>query len=279
MQLIFHGKSPRSMPDSTIEITAAHVHLAHSANHWSSQESMQQYVKEVIIPYAERKIQEFQLHSDAHILLVLDVWAVHKSQEFRKFLHDNHSRIHLVFVPARCTSKLQVADVALQRPFKNHIKNQFEDWAASVIREQIRKNETIHLDLSMATLKPLVVKWCISSWSELKDRKNVILGGWANCCTKLYNVHDPKKRTDALVDVINGSLDLILVPEETVTEKDKDLEVECNSDSESDSESAAGDELDLTVPIAIGERRSTRVRKQTTAHGYQIDSQAIQFEE
>ena len=79
------------------------------------------------MPYAEACIRKHRLHADAHVILVLDVWSVHKSEEFRLFLRTHHPRIHLVFVPANCTSKLQVADVALQRPFKHAITRRFNE--------------------------------------------------------------------------------------------------------------------------------------------------------
>ena len=44
---------------------------------------MQDYVKKVIVPYANQQIEAHRLNSDAKIILVLDVWAVHKSVEFR----------------------------------------------------------------------------------------------------------------------------------------------------------------------------------------------------
>jgi hypothetical protein len=100
LQLIFAGKTDRCLPASTPSSTAAHVHLTYSENHWSSQETMQQYIAEVIVPYTTARITEYHLSEDSHVCLVLDVWSVHKSAEFRLFLCTHHLRIHLVFVPA-----------------------------------------------------------------------------------------------------------------------------------------------------------------------------------
>jgi hypothetical protein len=123
LQLIFKGSTKRSLPDATPESTEAAVHLTCSHNHWSSQETMQQYINHVVEPYFNKRVVEHQLPPDSHMVLVLDVWSVHKSEEFRKFLQEHHPNIHLVFVPPNCTSKLQVADVMLQRPFKHGFKN------------------------------------------------------------------------------------------------------------------------------------------------------------
>lgn len=114
LQLVFTGKTKACVPEATAASIAASTHLTFSENHWSSQETMQQYVNEIIVPFAKQRVIEHGLQPDSHIVLVLDVWSVHKSAEFRKFMRDKHPNIHLVFVPANCTSKLQVADVMHQ---------------------------------------------------------------------------------------------------------------------------------------------------------------------
>lgn len=148
-------KTARVLPEETAASKAARVHLTFSDNHWSSLTTMQQWVTKLLLPYAERCIQRFELNSNAHILLVLDCWAVHKSEEFRRWLRTQHPRIHLVFVPANCTSKLQVADVTLQRPFKATIRRCFEQWAAEEMRKQIASNEIVGFGgvFKMATLE------------------------------------------------------------------------------------------------------------------------------
>lgn len=106
LQLIFEGKTARSLPDKTAASVASLCHLTFSENHWSSQKTMQQYISEIIMPYAEVCIRRHRLKANADIILVLDVWSVHKSAEFRQFLESSYPRIHLVFVPPNCTSKL-----------------------------------------------------------------------------------------------------------------------------------------------------------------------------
>jgi len=51
--------------------------------------------------------------------------------------------VHLVFVSVNCTSKLQVADVVLQRPFKHGIKKEFNEWVAQLITEQINSDALV----------------------------------------------------------------------------------------------------------------------------------------
>ena len=160
LQCIFQGKTARCLPAATAASVAARVDITQSINHWSTQETMQRWITKVLLPHSERMIELYELDADAHVLLLLDCWAVHKSAEFRSWLQREHPRIHLVYVPANCTSKLQLADVALQRPFKSCITQNFNEWAATAIATQIRSGEVtgISAQLGMAALKPLVLQ-------------------------------------------------------------------------------------------------------------------------
>jgi hypothetical protein len=169
LQLIFEGKTAASEPKHTEESKAAHIHLTHSPNHWSSQETMRQWIDHVLLPYSERQMQQRNLRADSHIILVLDVWSVHISEEFRFFLRgEKYQHIHLVYVPPNCTSHLQVADV-MQRPFKHGIRREFNEWAAALIKEQIEQNDLAGLSpfLRMSVIKPKIVEWCLASWRKM----------------------------------------------------------------------------------------------------------------
>jgi DDE superfamily endonuclease len=270
-QLIFQGKTSRSLPPHTVTSKASQAHLTFSDNHWSNQNTMQQYIEEIIMPYADRCINQHRLPADASIILVLDVWAVHKSEEFRRFLRTKHPRIQLIFIPANCTSKLQVADVMLQRPFKHGITKRFNEWAGQLIIEQIADGKIVGLSesLKMSTIKPLALQWCIESWTDLKEQPALIIAGWHQCCLSMYDVNDPQKRTDALTAVIDRKLEMTYLPDEN----EQDAEPE--SDHEEDSED---DELDLTKQRAFG-TRGTRERMQTTQFGYQIPTSQIAMTE
>jgi len=209
---------------------------------------------------------------------VLDVWSVHKSEEFRFHMRTKYPNIHLVFVPANCTSKLQVADVMLQRPFKHGIKIRFNAWAASIIKEQITaKNITgLNESLKLATLKPNLLDWTIQSWKRLAsdESRELILKGWNKCVVSLFDVHKEQERKKAVEEAAQGNfLAYGYIPGE-----DEEDEEEDNSDSDRDDEDER-DELDVMREIAVGERRSTRSRIQVRPFGYQIDTSAIQLTE
>ena len=272
--LIFQGKTVACHPSVTEEATQARVHITHSENHWSNQETMRQYISDVLVPYADRCVVQHNLPVDSHIVLVLDVWAVHKSEEFRLFLRTHHPRIHLVFVPANCTSQLQVADVMLQRPFKHGIRQRFNTWAASVLKEQIDKDEIVGLNpfLKMSVIKPLVLEWTLGSWSKLKEGSTFIKFGWHTCCISLFDVHDLAKRVQVLEEVAKEELDRAFVPEETEGEND-------DYSSSSEEEDEKKDELDIMKERQFGSRRGTRIRAAARKFGFQLNSQQIALTE
>jgi hypothetical protein len=175
---------------------------------------MQQWITEVLIPYSERKIAHHTLSHDAHIVLLLDVWSVHISEEFRRFLRTHYPRVHLVFIPPNCTSHLQVADVILQRSFKHGLRQQFNLWAANIVQEQISDGDLCGLSpyLKMTVIKPQILQWCIDSWSKMKAGREYIKMGWHTCCTSLFDVHDAVKRAAVVEEVARGGLDAVFVP-------------------------------------------------------------------
>lgn len=266
LQVIFQGKTERSLPPRTPELIASRAHVTFSDNHWSNQTTMKEYIEKVLVPYAERCIMRYELNSDANIILVLDVWSVHKSEEFRLFLRSKYPRIHLVYIPPNCTSKLQVADVVLQRPFKHVITQQFNQWAGANIAEQIADDKVVGLNnaLKMSNIKPLALQWCIDSWKALKDRKELISQGWHKCVTSLYDVNNKQKRIDALAAIVEKQLDVAFLPDEE--EQDAEEEIDCENESD--------DELDVAAPRVFG-MQGTRERTPAKQFGYQIASSQI----
>lgn len=274
LQLIFQGKTNACHPPPTAASDAAHVHITHSENHWSNQQTMQQWITEVLMPYAARAAVQYTLPVDSHIVLVLDVWAVHKSEEFRKFLRTHHSHIHLVYVPPNCTSRLQVADVILQRPFKHALRQGFNAWAAMIIKEQIQKDELVGLSpyLKMSVIKPYILQWCIDSWTKMRPGRDYIKMGWHTCCVSLFNVHDPVKRAQVVEAVARGELEGAFVP-------DKAEETSESSGSEGEDEDEEKDVLDVMKERQYGKRKSDRKRAQPSVSGYMFNSSQIALSE
>ena len=284
MQLIFQGKTDACHPPVTAAAQAAKVHITHSINHWSCQETMQQWITQLLTPYVARCAVQHNLPVDSHVVLVLDVWSVHKSEEFRLFLRTHHPHVHLVFVPPNCTSQLQVADVVLQRPFKYGVRKRFEHWAAELIREQIDAGQVtgINDSLRMTVIKPMILQWCVESWERmsLSQGRELIKKGWDKCCVSLFNVHDSNLRQQVTEAACKQELDPNHVPEESEGD-DEDDEDSSESEEELDlpdvNENDEKDLLDLMKARVEGTRRSTRKRTQTQVGSYMINTSQLAF--
>lgn len=105
------------------------------------------------------------------MVLLIDCWSVHKSQEFRTWLKEMYPLVKLSYVPAGCTGKAQPADVIQQKPLKAGIKHGFDLWTSRQVAKQIwdevPPNE-IKLDFRMGVLREAIVDWCDESFNELR---------------------------------------------------------------------------------------------------------------
>ena len=286
LQLIFTGSTDACLPPHTDATRNSGFHLTKSSSHWSSQATMQEWCRHILVPWRNKMIQQHNLPKDAAVVLQLDVWAVHISKEFRDFIGEKHSYIRLVYIPPNCTSKLQVADVVLNYPFKHGIKQRFNAWAAELIAEQVASGESIGIKphLKMSRVKSKILEWALESWSSVKEEKLLILKGWHKCVVSLYNVNDKDEQKKATQQAIEKQLDASdAVPAkaqncdlkelEENKEQDADGEGYCEEESEDEEKT----EKQIMKEKIFGERKSSRDRKQTQTFGYQLSSEQLKF--
>lgn len=90
--------------------------------------------------------------------------------------------MHVVFVPASCTDQLQLLDLAINAPFKKHMKAQFENYYSNKVADQMKKGvkvEDIKVDLRLSVVKPLHAKWVTKSVDEISKNMELIKKAWA----------------------------------------------------------------------------------------------------
>lgn len=273
LQLVFEGSTDRCQPALSPEAAAAHFHFTHSDNHWSNQETMRQYVEEVLVPYGERAALKHNLTKDQHMVFVLDCWSVHKSVEFRNFIAKQHKNIHLVFIFPNCTSELQVADVMLQRPFKHGLHTRFNHWAAEIISEQIETGDHIGLSpyLKMSLIKPLLASWCFEAWSKMAavEGRQYIKTGWHTCHCSFYDMLDNTKRQQVVEEAARGEFAARWVPADKSLPEEKEGEDAWDDVDENEEK----DELDVMKQRQYGSRKSNRKRTERLLPAMLVSSQ------
>ena len=124
-QAIYAGQTARSLPTQGVpDYFKATEELkfcfeSGGTNHWSTLSTMQSYVQHILVPYFEgHKKDQNQI-----CIWQIDCWSVHRSEEFRDWMHITYPWIRIHYVPANCTGLFQPCDVGIQRVLKLAIKH------------------------------------------------------------------------------------------------------------------------------------------------------------
>ena len=100
-QLIYAGCTPRCHPPVSF---LDKWNVTHSVNHWSTEETMLEYLDKILVPYAVETQKRMELAQDFPAVAIMDVFAAHRCQTVLDCLEANH--IKPLFVPTGCTAEL-----------------------------------------------------------------------------------------------------------------------------------------------------------------------------
>lgn len=134
----------------------------------------------------------------------------------------------------------------------------------------------------MSAIKPLLLNWVYESWDLLNSQPEIIMRAWNKCMNQDLNIDpfDSAVQQKAVDDCMAGHLvahDFKF--EKKKEDNDNDEEQQNCKETEINSSDEERDELDLMKKIVIGERRSSRKRKdRSRTVSYFIDSSAIELD-
>ena len=134
VQLIYQGKTKRCLPQVQFPND---WHVTFSANHWSNEETMKEYILKVLLPYIRAKRQELQLADDYPALVIFDNFKAQCTFEILKMLDDN--QIYVVLIPPNCTDRLQPLDLSVNKPAKDFLRSKFQTWYAQRVCSQFQE--------------------------------------------------------------------------------------------------------------------------------------------
>ena len=127
---------------------------------------MQQWIKDIFLPYCTAMIQEYSLPLDSKMILYIDCWTVHQSKEFRNWMKEAHPELILIYVLAGCTGIFQPCDVGLQRLFKHNIKKSASNYFVAAVQKK-KKQEVAPAEIQLPTRLPGLQKatplWIINA--------------------------------------------------------------------------------------------------------------------
>ncbi|KZT56375.1 hypothetical protein CALCODRAFT_406204, partial [Calocera cornea HHB12733] len=111
-QSIWKGSTNRSLPFSNDHsnpllqeaVEQGHIFtLSHSATYWTNFHTLKLFVNTLLVPYFERQNKNHSRPSHASCLWIIDVYSVHRSEEFRAWIHETHPWVLVHYIPASCT--------------------------------------------------------------------------------------------------------------------------------------------------------------------------------
>ena len=178
VQLIYKGKTTRCHPHFRFPSS---WHISHSPRHWSTEETMIQYINEIIIPYV--KSQRDALHDPTlSAVVIVDNFRGKVTAPVTRLLEEHN--IHECLLPPNMTDLLQPLDIAVNKPAKDYLKRRFEDWYSSEVTKQLQGISDIQsaviqpVDLSMATIKKRSAKWFVDMAEYIADNPQFIVHGF-----------------------------------------------------------------------------------------------------
>jgi len=93
-------------------------------------------------------------------LLVWDAFRAHLTNPVKDFLR-NHCNTDMCVIPGGCTSRLQPADVSWNKPFKDRLRELYDEWLFSGRVEKTPKGNR------RAPPKPLLLQWIKTAWDSI----------------------------------------------------------------------------------------------------------------
>ena len=79
IQLVYKGKTPRCLPN--VESVPDGWHLTYSPSHWSTEQTMRDYIQKIVVPYIEKMRQTSRLADNYRALLLFDNFKAQCTQE------------------------------------------------------------------------------------------------------------------------------------------------------------------------------------------------------
>ena len=133
---------------------------------------MKRYITKVIVPYIQRARKELHLEDSHPALVLYDVFRGQTTPAIKSLLAENH--ISMVLVPSHCTDKLQPLDIAINKPMKDALKDQFQSWYTVQVQKKLEEGLTpadeLTIDATMTAIKGKSLKWIISAWKSIEQR-------------------------------------------------------------------------------------------------------------
>ena len=117
IQLVYQGKTPRCHPRYQFP---EDWNITHSPKHWSTEETMKEYLEEIFFPYIDAARVNSGLSDDYPALAIFDNFKGQVTDDVMQLLEDHN--VHVVKLPANCTDRLQPMDISVNKAAKDFLR-------------------------------------------------------------------------------------------------------------------------------------------------------------
>lgn len=175
-QAIYQGMNPKkSLPQGDVPGYAEaaelgfRLELSRTKTYWSTFGTMKTYVIFILAPFFEH----WRLHHGRpkqKCIWNIDVWSVHRSEEFRTWMKGEYVWIIVIFIPGGCTGLLQACDVGIQKILKLAIKKTAHADVVSETLAQLKKGvlpQQVHVKKNIGVVRDRSVQWMLNGYKAV----------------------------------------------------------------------------------------------------------------
>ena len=124
-QLIYKGTTTKCLP--SVHFPSG-WHATFMENHWSNENTMEECLEKILLPYVNRKRNEHNLDRAHPALVIYDTFRGQCTEKMLQKLETNN--VHVVIAPANCTDRLQPLDLSVNKSTKEFLRRQFNTWCS-----------------------------------------------------------------------------------------------------------------------------------------------------
>ncbi|XP_069816622.1 uncharacterized protein [Dendropsophus ebraccatus] len=127
------------------------IYVLETEKAWATQAAIRKWL-DVMLPLVMR--------GNKRGMLIWDAASTHRAKTMKSFLHER--RIDQIMIPAGMTAYLQTLDIAINKPFKDHLRAEINDYIENRMERNVRGN-------FVKPRLPEIVNWVKNSWDKITD--------------------------------------------------------------------------------------------------------------
>ena len=121
---------------------------------------------------------------DTPALVIMDNFKGQVTDSFMNLLESHN--IHVCLLPPNTTDRLQPMDISVNKPAKDFLKRQFDQWYSEQVVAQLEGEDTSDLEsielepinLGLPALKEIGAKWLVEMEAYICDNPQIIVNGF-----------------------------------------------------------------------------------------------------